>query len=191
LTTATYGSLKPPPAERLRRTYLHLSYSMTLSRLLDTSPHRTVLEPLDSHGFVIHEELPPFATISRFSCCQLTNLIGTRMTCHPSLHRHYSASSLLQGSRPGTPHPYFRPRGSATCGFSVCIGVSGFPRSVQLPHGKLRPPLMPDAAPPVSRYRRSYSHSSYKAAVLDIFYNVSTLQQWFPCGPLLACHLTQ
>src|SRR5262245_22167593 len=33
---------------------------------------------------------------------------------------------------------------------------------------------MPDAAPPVSRYRRSLSHSSYKAAVLDIFYNVST-----------------
>ena len=37
-----------------------------------------------------------------------------------------------------------------------------FPRSVQLPHGKLRPPLMPDAAPPVSRYRRSLSRSSYK-----------------------------
>src|SRR5262249_36703677 len=65
-----------------------------------------------------------------------------------------------------------------------------FPRSVQLPHGKLRPPLMPDATPPVNRYRRSLSRSSYTAAVLDIFYNVSTLQQWFPCGPLLAVHLT-
>src|ERR1700680_670238 len=35
-TEAAYGSLKPPPTRRLRRTYLHLSYSMTISRLLDT-----------------------------------------------------------------------------------------------------------------------------------------------------------
>src|SRR5580704_18568628 len=35
-TEAAYGSLKPPPTERLRRTYLHFSYSMTISRLLDT-----------------------------------------------------------------------------------------------------------------------------------------------------------
>src|SRR5438309_11876901 len=33
---AAYGSLKPPPTRRLRRTYLHLSCSMTISRLLDT-----------------------------------------------------------------------------------------------------------------------------------------------------------
>ena len=30
--------MKPPPTRRLRRAYLHLSYSMTLSRLLDTTP---------------------------------------------------------------------------------------------------------------------------------------------------------
>ena len=35
-TEAAYGCLKPPPTRRLRRTYLHLSYSMTISRLLDT-----------------------------------------------------------------------------------------------------------------------------------------------------------
>src|SRR5262249_28954978 len=43
-----------------------------------------------------------------------------------------------------------------------------FPRSFHPPHGKLRPPLMPDAAPPVGRYRRSLSRSSYTAAVLDV-----------------------
>src|SRR5215831_7950110 len=36
-TEAAYGSLKPPPTRRLRRTSLHLSYSMTITRLLDTS----------------------------------------------------------------------------------------------------------------------------------------------------------
>src|SRR5215813_248804 len=36
-TEAAYGSLKPPPTRRLRRTYLHLSYSMTIARLHDTS----------------------------------------------------------------------------------------------------------------------------------------------------------
>src|SRR6516162_1780346 len=38
LTEAAYGCLKPPPTGRLRRANLHLSYSMTLSRLLDTTP---------------------------------------------------------------------------------------------------------------------------------------------------------
>src|SRR5215472_7415025 len=35
-TEAARGSLEPPPTRRLRRTFLHLSYSMTLSHLLDT-----------------------------------------------------------------------------------------------------------------------------------------------------------
>src|SRR5262245_41702940 len=65
------------------------------------------------------------------------------------------------------------------------------PRSVQPPHGKLRPPLVPDAAPPVNRYRRSLSRSNNNSAVLAIVYILSTLQQWFPCGPLLARHLTR
>ena len=42
--------LKPPPTERLRRTYLHLPYSMTLSRLLDTTSLRTGRERLRSYG---------------------------------------------------------------------------------------------------------------------------------------------
>src|ERR1700681_2993247 len=37
LTEAAYGSLKPPPTRRLRRALLHLSYSTTISRLLDTT----------------------------------------------------------------------------------------------------------------------------------------------------------
>src|SRR5215470_11010447 len=40
LTEAAHGSLKPPPTRRLRRVLLHLSYSMALSRLLDTTPPR-------------------------------------------------------------------------------------------------------------------------------------------------------
>jgi hypothetical protein len=37
LAEAAYGSLKPLPTERLRRAHLHLSYSRTISRLLDTT----------------------------------------------------------------------------------------------------------------------------------------------------------
>src|SRR6516162_304489 len=43
LTEAAHGSLKPPPTRRLRRVLLHLSYSMALSRLLDTTPPRLLL----------------------------------------------------------------------------------------------------------------------------------------------------
>ena len=46
LSAAASGSLKPPPTERLRRAHLHLSYSMTLSRLLDTTSLRTVRDYL-------------------------------------------------------------------------------------------------------------------------------------------------
>src|SRR6516162_8526363 len=46
LTEAAYGCLKPPPTGRLRRVNLHLSYSMTLSRLLDTTPVADILRPV-------------------------------------------------------------------------------------------------------------------------------------------------
>ena len=52
-TEAAYGGLRPPPTRRLRRAYLHLSYSMPLSRLPDTTPRasrRTGREPLSSSG---------------------------------------------------------------------------------------------------------------------------------------------
>src|SRR6516165_10001767 len=38
LTEAAHGGLKPSPTGRLRRVLLHLSYSMALSHLLDTTP---------------------------------------------------------------------------------------------------------------------------------------------------------
>ena len=37
MAEAAYGGLKPPPTGWLRRTFLHLPHSMTLSRLLDTT----------------------------------------------------------------------------------------------------------------------------------------------------------
>src|SRR5215469_10973139 len=40
LTEAAHSGLKPSPTGRLRRVLLHLSYSMALSRLLDTTPPR-------------------------------------------------------------------------------------------------------------------------------------------------------
>ena len=40
MTEAAHGGLKPSPTGRLRRVLLHLSYSMALSHLLDTTPLR-------------------------------------------------------------------------------------------------------------------------------------------------------
>src|SRR5215467_123457 len=48
LTAAAHGCLEPSPASRLRRTYLHLLYSMRLLRFLDTSrPVHLWGSPLD------------------------------------------------------------------------------------------------------------------------------------------------
>jgi hypothetical protein len=45
-----HGGLEPPPTKRLRRVLLHLSYSMTLSRLLDTTPPAFPLNPAAEDG---------------------------------------------------------------------------------------------------------------------------------------------
>jgi hypothetical protein len=52
---AAYGSLKPPPARRLRRALLHLSYSMTFSRLLDTTTSQAVAH---------YSAFPPFVLVA-------------------------------------------------------------------------------------------------------------------------------
>jgi len=41
---------------------------------------------------------------------------------------------------------------ASTCGFSVSIGASGSHVPLNRLFGKLRPPLLPDAAPPVNRF---------------------------------------
>src|SRR5262249_48747078 len=65
---AAHGSLKPPPTRRLRRAILHLSYSMTLTRLLGTvtsrlSTGRSPLPSLDittaSTGLLCWRDLHP------------------------------------------------------------------------------------------------------------------------------------
>ena len=45
---AAHGSLKPPPTRRLRGVIPHLSYSMTLARLLDTKPSLTPAVVVDA-----------------------------------------------------------------------------------------------------------------------------------------------
>src|SRR5215469_883520 len=78
-------------------------------------------------------------------------------------------------SAPESAPPYSRPRGSATCDFSVCIAVSGSHVPLNRLFGKLRPPLMPDATPPVNRFRRSLSRVNDSSTVLDIVPTLSTL----------------
>jgi hypothetical protein len=50
--------------------------------------------------------------------------------------------------------------------------------------------LMPDVAPSVNRRRQGCSRSN-DSLRFDIVFTVSTRPQWFPCGPLLASHLTR
>jgi hypothetical protein len=60
-------------------------------------------------------KLPPSVEISRSSCCQLTKSIPTRVTRPPSLHGHYSVSSVLRGGPPLTGAPVL----SASRGFHL------------------------------------------------------------------------
>jgi len=53
----------------------------------------------------------------------------------------------------------------ALIGF-LLASLADFPCSAQPPHGKLRPPLMPDATLPGDRYRQSSSRDSHHTAVL-------------------------
>jgi len=63
LTEAAHGCLEPSPTRRLRRVHLHLSYSMTISRLLDTTSRRTGRELLSSSGS--HQANTPVIPISQ------------------------------------------------------------------------------------------------------------------------------
>src|SRR5215469_1808813 len=47
---AAYGGLKPAPTSRLRRTSLHLRYSIVPKHVLDTTPHRPVRALPSAHG---------------------------------------------------------------------------------------------------------------------------------------------
>ena len=67
---AAHGSLKPPPTRRLRRAILHLSYSMTLARLLDTATTRqsVPLRRIGTFGLAVAPLVPfPLASPARFS----------------------------------------------------------------------------------------------------------------------------
>src|SRR5215472_7523913 len=111
---AAYGSLKPPPTRRLRRALLHLSYSTTISRLLDTtrSSNRTGGFPASGsrkRHTMVRVTLP---ATSEHHAGWLARLIVNphvlrcflrpSLTEAPSLHRSYSASQVLQASPP--PH---------------------------------------------------------------------------------------
>src|ERR1700720_4083114 len=132
LTEAAHGGLKPSPTGRLRRVLLHLSYSMALSHLLDTSrvgpgsspraAHRSGLDTLASSGSCHRTK----AAASRRELELLLLTVGslpTSVTCPlrsagiPPLPRYYGAV------RPCPPHRYFRPRSFAACTFS--LGIAG------------------------------------------------------------------
>jgi hypothetical protein len=91
--------------------------------------------------------------------------------------------------RPWAPLPYSRPRGSSTCGFSVPIGVPGS----HVPLDRLwqaQATLMPDAAPVRRQAPPKLIPRQRLPRGFDIIPTLSTRHQWFPCGPLLASHLT-
>src|SRR5208283_652029 len=75
LTEAAHGCLEPPPTRRLRRVHLHLSYSRTLSRLLDTTSRRTGHEPLGASGsHQLNTPVMPISQCTKRACCSLASL---------------------------------------------------------------------------------------------------------------------
>jgi hypothetical protein len=89
LTEAAHGCLKPPPTEWLRRAYLHLSYSITLARLLDTTSHTTV-------------HAGPHTAVRRVELC-----VNSQAFC---IVRRQETIRSLPG-RPSGFHPYLPPEG--------------------------------------------------------------------------------
>src|SRR5215831_14596197 len=85
---------------------------------------------------VIHEGLPPFATISRFLPLPVDQRDRDANDLPPSLHGHYSASSLLQGSPPLNSASVLSPSWFFHLWLFRLHRSLRFPRSVQLPHGQ-------------------------------------------------------
>ena len=96
-----------------------------------------------------------------------------------TLQRYYRMIRHLQV------HRYF-PFVGRTYRFSLSIHLktSHVPSNRLL--GKLRPPLMPDAASPVNRFRRSLSRGHNQTAVLTSSNRFRHFNGGSPCGPLLA-----
>jgi hypothetical protein len=111
-TEAAYGSLKPPPTRRLRRALLHLSYSTTISRLLDTtrssnrtggfpasgSRKRHTPSPTRHVTRSATSEHQPGAARPMFNPHVLRCFLRPSLTEAPSLHRHYPVSAVLRAS---------------------------------------------------------------------------------------------
>src|SRR5215469_8564997 len=153
---AAYGSLKPPPTRRLRRALLHLSYSTTISRLLDTtrSSNRTCRFPASGSRkrrtpsrtrhvtpSATSEHKPGAARLivnPHVLCCFLRSSLPEV----PSLHRRYPASLVVRTSPP--PHmsqPLSLRRGqsirlrSPAWSFRIASGLLCLPAIAIIPAG--------------------------------------------------------
>src|ERR1700726_2483361 len=117
LTEAAYGSLKPPPTGRLRRVLLHLSHSMTLARLLDTTPHNglamlisrtsrristaTVGRPERGRDFQRQYDLNPArcqrTTVSGFTIVSAWRVLGAKRDSPTKIRRSMALKVSLFG----------------------------------------------------------------------------------------------
>jgi hypothetical protein len=132
-------------------------------------PHRkqTTLQSLSFWNSSTHRRR---LSMSVFICPRLTGKNVYRPHTSPLRHPLRStsiadASTLLPDDPPSPSASIFPFSWFALIGF-LLASLGDFPGSAYPPHGKLRPPLMPDAAPPVNRFRQSLSRSSHHAAVL-------------------------
>ena len=66
-------------------------------------------------------KLPPSARTGRFLLLPVDQIDPDAGDPPPSLHGHYSVSSVLRGSPPLTGALVFRPRGATACAFSLII----------------------------------------------------------------------
>jgi hypothetical protein len=92
---------------------------MTISRLLDTTSHRTGLKPLSLSGSCHPLEdcrLPPQSSSSG---CPLTRFSSGDLP--PSLHRHYPVSTLLRSSPPLAGASVLSVSRASACTFSLII----------------------------------------------------------------------
>ena len=175
----------------------------------DSRPGSTTLPPSRPGGFHPEPLTDPCVTVSRHTARAILNraaalrrnqrappvsswpsLRSRRDGLPPSLHGHYSASSLLRGSPPLDAASVLSSSWLQPLVTSPFASTSRFPRSTQPPLPgsahlyagcrSVRKQVPPELVPRSSNYRG-----------FDIVSLFSTRKRWFPCGPLPGSHLTR
>jgi hypothetical protein len=167
--------------------YLH-GHAESARGISPRAAHRSVREPLDSHGSCHPRRLPPSAEPPGSSCCQLTKQSGAGDLL-PLLHGHYPASSLLRSSPPLVGALVLS--ASWYCHLYLSLHITDPVLNVPYESpDKSHAAYTPDTAWPVSRNLPCCSQGMQKTPVLVSGKGFRCFRRRFVCTHLSYLHMT-